>query len=827
MSTNTQAINAPAAGETVVILVGAGGSYSFSFSLENAVITHRGDDLVITLPDGACVILRGMMAEESLETPSTIILSDGSTFLLTEMMGKFGVQGQATQDPASAENDGNNAENKGEADSSSEDRQSGEDSGRNLAPQEYKRLDAQGDFLYSRARDSSSEGLHPKAGSGVGQFRSDAGELINGIWAMPDLGTIYWDRETERDIHHRGILGDNGSNGFRPVYGTRITLSGSTVNESLDYAKFSLVITSNAGPGSMLALSLGSGSAQPGTPGTLGADYEQSLEYSYDGTTWLPVTPNANGTFSVPVSGSSQVIQLRVPLLDDHINEGNETIRLAVVGLTDASGAAVTDVDPSSSLVASALITEDFLEYTVGGEGELDGPVVSIVRTSSENITEATQGTHIFRVNVKDCITPADDYIGQDNSGLLTQDITISFTVTGTATFAREGDSVTDNDYTFKPSQDLQDLITAGKASLTINADGTGTLILFGKYDANGNPHTPGDGTSPLADAEFADLTFEANIISDGITELLPETIRMTITDVTGNEAQLGQNVAQGTIVDNPSRTWGPVLGWSPATTSQTVNESSGSDAWNTADSTTVTHQITLDAAAPGPIRVEVQIDGNSGTLFKGDNEAMADFKWAGTVEYSDNGSDWYTLQPTNYSFDPDTGKLQLTIPEGADNVRFNMEVLDDMREGEATPEGYTLTLTLVSESGNTDSAAILDSSGTGPGTGISSLVASTTITHDARNGDLEPASFDGPFVIIEADITRSELSPNGANPYYTPESSGKLPFILSLRNPDASGGLYGDAVEDITVTLTISGGAKFQLQDLFEPGAGIGRAHV
>ena len=820
MNTNIQTINAPGAGQTVIVTVGSGRAYAFSFNIENAVVSREGDDLVITLPDGAVIILRGMVTETSAETPSTILLPDGSVVLVTDMVEKFGIQAKEAQKGTGIETDGTVVEDgklsSGEMQPNAQESSAKQNVkvGDDLSHKRDTTPDSPD--LSQRGRDASSQdGLNIKVGSGIGQFRSDAGELIEGTWALPDLGTFYWGPEVDREIIHEGAYRGSGLHAYEfsapalppSEYTARVTVTGSTENESHGHIRFYVTIASDAASGSTLVLSLADGSARSGASlRSLGADYVQHLEY-FNGTTWQSATVHSNGTFSIPVSGSGQNIQLRVPLIDDHISEGTETMYLAVIGMLDADGKRITNFDPSSNFSAPGTILDDSLASSgaAARPHEIDGPIVSIDRVSAPSIDESAQnGKHIFQLAVKNCLTN-ENYAGQDNSGRLTQDITISFTLEGTATFGA--------DYTFAPSAALASLIQSGRVTLAINPDGTGSVTLHGLYDANGNLRPSG---ALFTEQNLADLTFEAAIIADGVTEPLPETIRMTLTGVTGNEAQLGTDVAQGLITEN-TRAWGPVLTW--GTGSQTVAESHlTNDAWNTVPSPFVTHHIHLDAASGGPIRVEVQITGkNGGTLYDGTNTGEADFKWADSVEYY-NGSSWQPLPASGYTFDPATGKLQLTIPQGAVDVRFEMEIIDDLREFETRGEGYTLTLSLVTENGNTDGAAVLGN-GSSPS---AQLDSATTIEADVRNGELNPAKFDGPFVIIEADPGRQGLPVNANGEHYAPEHSGKsLPFTLSLLQPDGTPGLYADALEPITVNLKISGGDGFQLQDLFASGSG------
>ena len=786
MKNNIQTITIPESGQVVVVRVSEGDKYSLSFSLESATITREGSDLIITFPNGAVIILRSMEDEVDSENPATLHLVDGSVVFLTELMSRFGIQAEEGQSSSAAEGDGNIVADAEEAAPASDQQES----------------------VTERNRPDSSQGLNPFVdGSGVGQFKNDPGELISGTWALPQLGTFHWDRDTTPEI----IQVNGEERGHE--YGTRIVLRGSVVNESDGYAGFSIAITTTIGSGSTLVLSLGGGSATSGVQGStvataLGVDYVQEIEY-WDGSGWQSATLNTDGTFTVPVSGSNEVIEVRVPLLDDHMNEGNETIGLTVVGLVDGNGMTVTDIAPDNHSAFATIVEDNTISSgTAGLSNELDGPVVSINLLSSPVIEESTAGTHRFGINVKDCITNS-DYMGQDSSGEVTQDITITFTLDGLATYG--------TDYTFSASTALQTLITAGKAEVSIDGNGTGILTLFGKYDANGNLRS-GDGTTPFAHTNYVDLVFDAVIVSDLINEPLPENIRMTLTSVTGNEAQLGTTVAQGLIADDPLRTWGPVLTLTTESMLAVIKAESGtSDTWDTTPATTVTHNIKLDFAAPDTIRVEVQITGQTNCiLFNGNNMSQADFQWGGDVQYND-GSNWHTLPPANYSFDPTTGKLLLTIPEGAEEVSFTTQVIDDMRETGEIAEAYDLALTLVGGS-NADCAAVLGN-GSSPVTHIDNTV---TITPDTRSyGDLDPAHFDGPFVVIKADPAREGLLANGSDPAVALESSGQsLPFTLSLLNPASPHGLYGDAVENITVDLKISGSTGFQLQDLLVPDA-------
>jgi Ca2+-binding RTX toxin-like protein len=137
-----------------------------------------------------------------------------------------------------------------------------------------------------------------------------------------------------------------GSVGYPVLDDDRVVaVTSPIVNEASPYAIYTL----DGEPGQFVSLTLGNGSATPG------ADYVPALEVSADGVTWMPYTAGL-----VELTGSGGTLLVRVPVRNDRIFEGPESLPLTV---TNTGGTSTTGV---------ATISDDGTGQIYQADGTLD-----------------------------------------------------------------------------------------------------------------------------------------------------------------------------------------------------------------------------------------------------------------------------------------------------------------------------------------------------------------------------------------------------------------------------------------------------------------------
>ena len=765
-----------------------------NFSLKGVSSRLEGGVLVLELPGGQCIYLHGAVAKGG----GLIMLSSGKLVSAEDFL-ELQAQGK-----------NRDAENDASIDGVDRLGALGTDQfQRNTEPPEESH---QQHSAPNRSALSQGGGL----GSGVGEFRSEAGKLMEGVWALPDQHTEYWGWASDNTQRQEGLA--PSGEGRRPT--TSVVVSGGSVSESATHITFSIDVATRETLGCSVHFIVGGGSAGQG------GDYDLTGLQYYNGTIWVPLLA-VNGAYAVALFGGSGSIQVRVPLVDDALSEGNETIGLTVTGINTMEGSALVDYTHDTQLSGFATIVED-TKINEGISGELDqkdGPVISVVRQSVLFVDESdtpgaapspahlTNGDniHTFRLDIKEHYDQngavgdfpgIPDPAGSPGDHVLLQDITITLKLGGDATLG--------DDYTFAASSDLQALIASGRVTLAPGSDpAVFTLTLHGRYDANGNEYPDADSRA-FDVADFSKLTFEAVVAYDSQSEL-PERIELAIISVHGNEAHIdpGKAMATGMIADDANGHEGPILKLlSPVTTT----EGAAADPADAPANKTDWHEIVLHVAAPSPIRTTITLAGANAdsVLYDGTNGSAADFAWAGRVEYSlDGGAHWLTMPTGGYTYTEATGICALTIPLNATNVRFGVSTIDDLREtGDAANEGYTVTLGLETTGGKTDAEAVLHNSSD---VKVGSLANTTTIEPETRPsgaGHLNPPAFDGPYVSVEAGTT-APVAESGGN---------VLPYTVMLKNPNGTGVLFEGTTENVVVTLAVSGSDGFQIQDLFAP---------
>jgi hypothetical protein len=296
-----------------------------------------------------------------------------------------------------------------------------------------------------------------------------------------------------------------------------VTVTSPLVNEASPYAVF----TVDGAPGQLVSLSLAAGTATPGS------DYTPSLEVSTNGgSSWVPYSAG-----TVALNGTGGTILVRVPILNDAINEPDETFTLRATTTT------------GTTAVGTATIVDD-------GYGTIFNPNGSINTTAIKD----NDGTAICpEVSIGNCRVEEPDF-GQSRMANLV--ISLSEVATGdvTVTYATA-------------------LATQSDVSGRVGSNGLPIGIATANTD-----FTPVQG-SVVIKAGSTSTTVRVPIIGDYQAEN-DEVLYTRITGVTGGNAKVSPTANRGEIliVDNDCGCNNQVIDRSTSTVAQTIHGGTGND---------------------------------------------------------------------------------------------------------------------------------------------------------------------------------------------------------------------------------------------------------
>jgi Ca2+-binding RTX toxin-like protein len=332
-----------------------------------------------------------------------------------------------------------------------------------------------------------------------------------------------------------------------------------------------------------------------------------------DGIVSATLTPS-NGTATSPTDYNSAPITVNfaagqltqtvtIPIVDDSIFEGNETVNLtlsnptggATLGTQTAATLTIVDNDPQPTLsISPATVSQN--------EGNI-GTTNLIFNVSLSN--PSTQSITVNYATANGTATAGSDYV--TNSGILTfaagqttQQITVlvngdttvepdeTFTVNlSSPTNATLGTTISSTATILNDDAVQPGTLAFSAATYSVNEDGTPvsviTIVRTGGSNgavsatltpSNGTATAPGDFNSAPITVNFAagqlTQTIAIPIVNDNIFEG-NETVNLTLSNPTGGATLGSQQTATLTIIDNDPQ---PTISISPATLSQNEGNS-------------------------------------------------------------------------------------------------------------------------------------------------------------------------------------------------------------------------------------------------------------
>ncbi|WP_184470989.1 Ig-like domain-containing protein, partial [Pedobacter sp. AK013] len=398
--------------------------------------------------------------------------------------------------------------------------------------------------------------------------------------------------------------------------------------------------------------------AEPGTAGeftfTLSnvSTTDTQITYSVSGTATSGSDYTSIGT-TVTIPAGQTSVRVSVPVLDDNIAEGTETVILTMTAAT--SNPSIT----ASTVPATVNITDNdtsVATITAGTSGSENGPVngtftVTLSNPSSQPTTitytlggTATEGSDYSAIVTKTITIPAGQTTGTITIPVLTDNI-VEGTETVVATLGSSNNplvgvsntpatiNITDNTtatVTVAATKDGAEPGTAGEFTFTLsNASTTDTQITYsvGGTATSGSDYTS-IGTTVTIPAGQTSVRVSVPVLDDNIAEGT-ETVILTMTAATSNPSITASTVpATVNITDNdtsvasitagtPGSENGPVNGTfrvtlsNPSSTDTQLTYTLGGTATEGSDySTIVTKTITIPAGqTTGTITIPVLTD--------------------------------------------------------------------------------------------------------------------------------------------------------------------------------------------------------------------------
>ena len=773
-------LTTPAPGSSVTYRSAPGNALIFDFDPSQAQLSRSGNALVIKIGD-ATIIIEDFFAVGSAHLPG-ITLSDGSIVDVGAFLASLGID--LTPEPL---------------------------------PRDY-------------------------SGSGITLYKDDPGDLIYGVRRAPSLPTDYWARARDDDDFFTGLsaseLPAKLSLNFLGGLGKRAL----SENESADGIFLVFTLDKALRGDVILKLGLGGDLRIWGQPGV--ADYIADIEVpagcrlQFDGVNWF---------IEVTIPSGSTGLSLFFPLRDDHISEGPEQF---VCTILEYSGPmTLGDNERISFTVKDDTrpqwdglgpdgkwdngVTDDLTNPARQG---LDGPAVGVVKTA-----ETPAGVTDFQITLTDIRSSA-PYTGFAGGGFLVQDITVSINPSGPGSEIFFGNGWISADgqhgasFHMEPTAALLQLKAAGMVDFQLNAQGwfepdaTGNIriILYGKLDANGEPHGA-DGTQAFLLSDVGKLSLQAVPRDDAITQLSAKEFFVTVVSVEGNEASIGEQAAGTRPRDTPGLFSGPEIALTVPVLP--VPESAVPDGIYAPADNESFFAVNMRGGVHGnglagePVYMTLRLGGGSATYgaSSGPLHGTADYYlsgvWTSGTDRSGNaclissvratGPGGISREVTLYRYDGNGETfIKFALPLGTNSLKIGFRVKDDLFETEGM-ENFNATLTLDEKIGGLPYGEAHIAGMTPQASVQTGTTSAVSIAEDKRPGpdepgNLAPADFDGPFVVLttQSKIVAESTGITGD----TDAERNHAEYTLTLLSPTGNGTRF-TAQEDITVSIKVSFG--------------------
>ncbi|WP_167335410.1 Calx-beta domain-containing protein [Pedobacter kyungheensis] len=325
--------------------------------------------------------------------------------------------------------------------------------------------------------------------------------------------------------------------------------------------------------------------AEAVTPGTFTftlsnvATTDIQLTYSVTGTATSGADYTSIGT-TVIIPAGQTTATVTVPVLDDHIAEGNETVILTLTAATSNSAVTAGTTPATVNITDNDTAVATITAGTTGNEnGQVNGSfTVALSNPSSQATTitytisgSATEGSDYATIVTKTITIPAGQTSGTITIPVLT-DAVVEGTETVIASLATSDNQLVDINNTSATINILDNntaTVSISASPVSINeTDGTATFTVIlsdaiqnaftvDYTTANGTAlagldyaATSGTLTFPAGSAAGTTLTFSVPINDDNLVEP-DETFNGTIANVTGGLVTIADSSATVTITDN------------------------------------------------------------------------------------------------------------------------------------------------------------------------------------------------------------------------------------------------------------------------------------
>ena len=328
-----------------------------------------------------------------------------------------------------------------------------------------------------------------------------------------------------------------------------VIVTGETITEG-DTLDFSVALSNPSATATTVALTLNSGTA------TVGTDTTTPVQVSVDGgSSFTNVFVNLDGTFNVSVpANSTQGIIVRVPTVNDTIDEPTETISLSASapGQTIASTAIGSILDNDNAPVISITGTTSLNETAANGSANVASYTVSLSNPSAVEIkvvVSIANGTAIA---------------GSDYNAPTTQVITFApGQISQVINIPIVDDTIYEVSETFKVT--VSEVI---KGEATISSNNSVNTIIYDNGTTNGttpvdpnNPSLGNDNITPVARPNTASLVENNGPVSATGNVLADDT--------------LGNTPIQGFVWGNESASYGTITKNADGSYSYTLNNAS------------------------------------------------------------------------------------------------------------------------------------------------------------------------------------------------------------------------------------------------------------
>ncbi len=554
----------------------------------------------------------------------------------------------------------------------------------------------------------------------------------------------------------------------------------------------------------------------------------------------------ATATLTIPMNTDSAEMTLTIPILEDAINEGNETVLVegtTTVGLTvteatltitdnDAAPTGITlSLNPSSvgEAVGDAAIT--VTATLAGGTTRTTETVVSLSTANGTALAgtdyAAATATLTIPMNTDSAemtltIPILEDVINEGNETVLVEGTTtVGLTVTeATLTITDNDAAPTDITLSLNPSSVGE---AVGDAAITVTATLAGgttrtTETVVSLSTANGTALAGTDYAAATAtltipmNTDSAEMTLTIPILEDAINEG-NETVLVEGTTTVG----LTVTEATLTITDNDAAPTGITLSLNPSSVGEAVGDAAITVTATLAGGTTRTTETVVSlSTANGTALVDTDYSAATATLTIPMNTDSAEMTLTIPImeDVINEGNETVLVEGTT--------TVGLTVTEATLTITDNDAAptgitlsLNPSSVGEAAGDAaITVTATLAGGTTRTTETVVSLSTANGTalvGTDYAAATATLTIPMNTDSAEMtltipimEDVINEGNETVLVEGTTTVGLTVTAATLTITDNDAAPTGITLSL-NPSSVGEAAGDAA--ITVTATLAGG--------------------